>query len=414
MLAVAFVLGAVTALEGVLTGRFSVDGAKSPVVAETSPVETRLAAEPPPAANSLTMLSLPASPAPWRQDGSDSESEAAAKTAADFWSRQYELLSVKQRDYLQATLRFAIRGETSPLGTSDRAELLRNLETQAEQYGVKAVKEIASSTILSEKRQAEFQSGLENVLMHWREVDAPAISKALQAEPLDAKDKETLVAIESNWRRLSMLEVHDDEPTPAKDFVAWFGLLDQLQHDSNCLKDAQDASYADLFDQASQLRGKAVLVKGVIRAAEYVKAKPNLYGVEGYYVCWIRPDNYQDAPVKVFSLTAPGGGAIDQGADFSALIDRKCELSGLYFKRMVYRAQDDLRTVPTVLCATIALTATETPPPHASQSIGLIVLLALAGVIGAVVLFIFLFSDRGPVKQLPEKLDLPSKIASEN
>lgn len=416
MICVAIVLGGLTVVEGLISGRFSLDDLEAAKTTSTQPVETRLTAQPPTSIDSLASLSMPATPRPWQASAAPAEKLAAPKSdeqvETDFWRRLYQSLSVKQRDHLQASLRFALRSRPLPLGTSDRAELLRNLRSHAESYQEQGTRELAESKLLTPERQAEFKSSLEKTMIQWRDESLPALSKTLNAESLSASDKEKLTAIESMWRGLSLNEVQDDEPSPSKDFVAWFGLFDNLKHDAGALQAAEEVSYTNLFDQAAQFRGKPVLVRGVIRGAEYIKARPNLYGVEGYYVCWIRPDNYRDAPIKVFSLTAPKGSVIN-GRDFSPLVDRQCELRGLFFKRMVYRAQDDIRAVPTVLSADMTLVAADTSVREPSESIGLVMIILLVAVVGAVILSIYFFTDRNRIRSLPEKLDLPAQPVSE-
>jgi hypothetical protein len=315
MILVAVTLGTLTVVEGLISGRFFFDDLEAAETASTQPIETRLPAQPPPSIDSLTSLSMPATPRPWQESSAPAEKLAAPKSddqvEIDFWRRLYQSLSVKQRDHLQACLRFAMRGGPSPLGTSDRAELLRNLRSHAESYQEQGTRELAESKLLTAERQAEFKFSLEKTMSQWRDESLPTLAKTFSAEPLLPSDKEKLAAIESMWRGLSLNEVQDDEPSPSKDFVAWFGLFDNLKHDTGALQAAEGVSYTNLFDQAAQFRGKPVLVRGVIRAAEYIKARPNLYGVEGYYVCWIRPDNYRDAPIKVFSLAAPKGAVIN-------------------------------------------------------------------------------------------------------
>jgi hypothetical protein len=412
---VGLVLGLLTLAEGLLRGRISLDSLGSKIAARGEPVETRLPAPTVATQDSLTMLTLPESPKPWQTaEAKENEKNQNPRdpVEADFWRRAYESLSVKQRDQLQASLRFAKRGEPSPLGTSDRAELLRNLKNFAESYHKQSERELSESKLLTPERQAAFRSEIEKTMSHWREDSLPTLTKVLGAERVGESDREAVAAIDARWRELSLGEVQDDEPSPSKDFVAWFGLFDEVKHDSAGLDGAPEVSYARLFDQASQLRGKPVRIRGVIRAAEYLEARPNLYGVKGYYVCWIRPDNYRDAPIKVFSLSLPKNLA-SGNTDLNALLDRECDLRGLFFKRTAYRAQDDIRTVPTVLCAEMSLVAVDPSVKKANDSIGLVMISLAVAAVGAVIFVIYLFSDRGRIRSLPNQVDFPTHVASE-
>ncbi len=406
MLAVGLILGGCALLESFFTGRFPFNSASSATTEAERIVETRLAAKPRATADSLSIISMPITPSPWHQ--AEPESDTTKQTRADFWKRLYESLSVKQRDHLQVTLRHALRKAPSPLGTSESAELLRNLQQQAEQYEQKGTKELSESKILSVEKQAEFKTALEKVMLDWRQSTEPALAKALKAEPISETELEVLRNIDKAWSDLALSEVRDDNGSPSSDTIAWFGIFDSLTHDAQFLENAKQVTYTEMFDQSAILRGKPITISGEIRTAEYQKARPNHYGVEGYYVYWIRPDNYRDAPVKIFSLAAPDeklAAAIEK--DFAPLIGRKIELSGIFFKRMPYRAQDDVRAVPTILCAKTELFAPNEGIKEANESFGLTVLLVLFGVIAAVLLAVYSFSDKKRVKPLPEKIDLP-------
>lgn len=403
---VVIVLGAAALLESYFTGRFPFNSPSSPSSKVERIIETRLAAKPRATADSLSVISIPIPARPWHQE--EVESDTTRETRVDFWRRLYESLSVKQRDHLQVALRHALRKTNSPLGTSESAELLRNLQEHAEQYQQKSEKELSESKILSPEKQAEFKTALNKTMLEWRESTVPALSKVLKAEPVSDSELEILSFTDKTWSELALGEVRDDNGSPSSDTIAWFGIFDALAHDANFLKDAKQVTYSEMFDQSSGLRGKPVAISGEIRSAEFQKARHNHYGVEGYYVYWIRPDNYRDAPVKIFSLVRPDEKiAASTEKDLTPLIGRKIELSGIFFKRMPYRAQDDIRAVPTILCAKTELLAPSENLQKANESIALTVFLSVIAVIGVVLLLVYAFSDKKRVKPLPEKLVPP-------
>ena len=406
MALVVIILGGCALLEAFFTGRFPFKAASSATSPVERIVETRLAAKPRVTAESLSVISMPITPRPWHQE--EPESDTTKQTRADFWKRLYESLSVKQRDHLQVALRHALRKAPSPLGTSESAELLRNLQQHAEQYEQKGAKELSESKILSPEKQAEFKTALEKTMLDWRQTGEPSLSKALKTEPISDAELDSLRAIDKTWSELALGDVRDDNGSPSSDTIAWFGVFDSLMHDAKLLENAKEVTYTEMFDQSAQLRGKPVAIRGEIRTAEYQKARPNHYGVEGYYVYWIRPENYRDAPIKVFSLAAPDEKlAAATEKDFAPFIGRQIELRGVFFKRMPYRAQDDIRAVPTVLCAKTELLAPQENLQKANESIALGMLLLVVAVIGVVLLLVYAFSDQKRVKALPEKLELP-------
>jgi hypothetical protein len=412
MIAVVVILSAASIGESVVSGRFwrLLDGATNGE--PTTPVETRLPAKRTATLDELAMITAPLSPRPWTRQ--ETAASVEAEVRADFWEKLYESLTVKQRDQLEASLRFALRDASGPLGTSDRSELLVSLERHAASYEQKALEELGESKVLTEAKQEEFKAAIGKVLGEWRDSIAPAVSKVLKGESIVENDKKSLRNMEGKWNAMSLAEVKDDASSPASDFVAWFGLFDSLKHDANLLNGASEVSYTELFDQSARFRGQPIVVKGVIRAAEYQKASANLYGIEGYYVCWIRPDNYVDAPVRVFSLRAPTGiGLQVNDENLGELVGKKCELKGVFFKRMAYRAQDDIRAVPSILSKEVQLVAVEDSLQKENNSMTLSMLLVLAAVVGGLLLVMYAFSDRKRVKVLPEKMDLPASAPKE-
>src|SRR5262249_42024862 len=128
----------------------------------------------------------------------------------------------------------------------------------------------------------------------------------------------------------------------------------------------------------------------------------------------IRPDNYGDAPVRAFSLTAPSGeGTMVDEKTVNELVGKRCELSGVFFKRMAYLAQDDIRAVPSILAKNVQLRAAAEALLKESHSMTLSMLLVLGAVVGGVLVAMYAFSDRRRAKVLPEKVDLPASAGKE-
>ena len=62
----------------------------------------------------------------------------------------------------------------------------------------------------------------------------------------------------------------------------------------------------------------------------------------------------------------------------------------------------------------IAILKPDTSVKDANDSVSFTMLVLLAAVVSAVLLVIYLFTDRTRIKSLPEKLELPTKPASES
>lgn len=415
MLVVALLLGAVSFCEAALSGRFPFAAAKD-VSTEPPKVETRLPASPPRTEEDLTRLTVALPDSPWTQDEAPSDAQKpseADEVANDFWNRLYHSLTVSQQDHVMVLLRFALRNASAPLGTSDRASLMRKLEESSTAYEASAAEELSKAPGMTPQRREAFSAALQRVMTDWRERFGPLLSRLCLDEPIPAGDRPLLREILARWTDLARREVRDDASTPAKDFVYWFSLIDELRYNPEALANAATPSYADLFDQSAHWRGKAVALSGQIELAVREPARNNHYGVDGYYVLWIRPDNYSDAPLRVFVLRPPldSGAASDaplSAAALEKLVGRSVQLQGLYFKRMAYRAQDNIRAVPTILADQVELLAAPESPRTMANQLSLITLSLLAAALVAVGAAIFLFTSGDRRKpRLPDKIELP-------
>jgi hypothetical protein len=116
-------------------------------------------------------------------------------------------------------------------------------------------------------------------------------------------------------------------------------------------------TYAQLRRQPNQYRGKLVTVQGTVRRV--IKAQPphNQQGIDRYYQLWIEPADAPSWPMVVVCLELPpefpsGAGVAEEVA-----------VTGFFFKRWAYQAQDQLRTVPTLLARTVGWEKPATPVP---------------------------------------------------
>jgi len=144
--------------------------------------------------------------------------------------------------------------------------------------------------------------------------------------------------------------VRDDAPFRHDEQEAWFHLLGILQKtDEATLGKASigRVTFAQLYNQSSEYRGELVTVRGTIRRAHLLKAPKNDRGIDQYYQTWLQPADNRTMPMVIYCLSLPQG--FPTGMDVSAEV----EITGFYFKRWVYKAQDAIRTTPTLLARTV-------------------------------------------------------------
>ena len=131
---------------------------------------------------------------------------------------------------------------------------------------------------------------------------------------------------------------------------AWFNLLDVLKKtDEATLRKASTGrvTFAQLFNQSRDYRGQLVTLVGTIRRAHRLTAPRNDFGIETYYQTWLQSDDNRESPMVVYCLNLP------KGFPTGMNVAEDVEITGFYFKRWAYKAQDSPRTVPALLTRTV-------------------------------------------------------------
>ena len=144
--------------------------------------------------------------------------------------------------------------------------------------------------------------------------------------------------------------VRDDAPSTQDEQSCSLRLLDLLNKaDPETLAKASlgPVSYAQLFREPDQYRGRLVNVSGIVRRANRMDLFPNDYGFKAYYQVWLWPSDNPSAPIVVYCLALPNGFPI--GMEFA----EQAEATGFFFKRWAYQSKDGLRTAPTILARTL-------------------------------------------------------------
>ncbi|MBN2476109.1 MAG: hypothetical protein JXB62_15970 [Pirellulales bacterium] len=144
--------------------------------------------------------------------------------------------------------------------------------------------------------------------------------------------------------------IRDDTTFRYDERHAWFNLLDVLRRtDESALREASlgRVTFAQLFNQPNEYRGELVTIRGTVRRAHPLEAPKNDKQIDRYCQTWVQPADHQTTPMVVYCLSLPKG--FPTGMDVSA----KVEVTGFFFKRWAYRAQDGLRTTPVLLARTV-------------------------------------------------------------
>jgi hypothetical protein len=144
--------------------------------------------------------------------------------------------------------------------------------------------------------------------------------------------------------------IRDNKPSSREEQPCTMALLNILQKtEIEKLRKASvgPTSYAQLFRQPKQYRGRLVTVSGLVRAAHRFELPKNEYGLKEYYQIWLYPFDSRATPIVVYCLELPKG--FPRGKDFA----EEAEITGFFFKRWAYFAGDVIRVAPTLLAKTL-------------------------------------------------------------
>jgi hypothetical protein len=141
--------------------------------------------------------------------------------------------------------------------------------------------------------------------------------------------------------------VRDDTFLRHSEQDAWFHLLEVLSKaDGAAIERASTGrvSYVQLDDQPREYRGRLVTVRGSVKQVLPVTAPANSYGIGDYYMLTLQPERGPSEPLIVYCLNLPEGFPI---AEPKMAAD--VELTGFFYKRLAYQAQDRPRIAPLIL-----------------------------------------------------------------
>lgn len=144
--------------------------------------------------------------------------------------------------------------------------------------------------------------------------------------------------------------VRDDTIFRKQDYESWFNLCRVLQDTPAAAIRAAStgpATFLQLYQQPAAYRGELVTIAGTVRRASYRAAPQNDQGIEGYHQVWLQASGTSSSLLVVFVLELPPGFPTGDG------LEAEVTLTGFFFKRWAYAAQDTIRTAPVVLARTL-------------------------------------------------------------
>ncbi len=330
--------------------------------------------------------------------------DPVARSRADGWSALYRQATSDERSLMAQAFKYADEQKTL---SGSAAAAWNDWLTRMDQFwsGYISHAKQALENERSELKPDELSGWmqvLDQVGEAWQADRAALASLAQAPEPkseAQAADQERLATLQHRWERMALAAIEDDTVHRPGESDAWFRLCDILNTTSSAELEKQPAeqvNYVQMFKQPEQYRGKLVRFKGRVMQAKRIAAVDNVYGIEHQYILWIQPDGGPKSPIVVYALGLPPG--------FPEVTDAKAsggyvkmredvEVTGYFFKRWAYRAQDGINTAPLVLAKvpvwipSADLSTRGDPLPTTWAFMSWVLVSALFGVVVAVVAY---------------------------
>lgn len=272
---------------------------------------------------------------------------------ASGWEDVFGRLSILERKTFYELLKAA--REQSEYNASQR-EAADAVIAQLDHYwaGYRATAKAGLEDLTGEE-QAAWQAVLEKLELRWTTDAKPLLMIVAEGETLSDEQRHHLVAVQDLLDRLELRAVVDNSPWRSSEREIWFRLLGKLQQRTpEELKQGSTGTvgYAQLFKQSESYRGKLVTIRGAAHDVYSVEAPENAYGIERYWVYWLRPAGGPNSPILVYALHKPDGfPSIDIAASGLGKMPsiEDVEFTGFYFKRYAYQGQGGLYTAPMML-----------------------------------------------------------------
>jgi len=208
--------------------------------------------------------------------------------------------------------------------------------------------------------------------------------------PADVEfDEETSERYFPGVRPQLLATIRDDTTFRHQESDAWFNLLSVLEKaDDATLQKASvgRVTFAQLFKQSGDYRGELVTLVGTIRRAHPLTPPKNEHGIERYYRLWLQPSDNRTSPIVIYCLELP------EAFPTGMVISAEVEVTGFFFKRWAYKAQDSLRTAPTVLSRTVDWNKAEPLGSSAPTAAVSLTLMFGVAVVFAVVAVFYIFT----------------------
>ncbi len=247
----------------------------------------------------------------------------------DLWSRLLESLGEENRNVLLSGLKAARDKQPLPPDSQSKwSQIVEQLQAGLQDYVNKAFLAVQQDGgRLKDEEKRNWLQVIEALKRDWKDGVHPALQALGRGASLSAEQQTALSGLQETLDAVFLDSVRDNTVFRVAEKDAWFRFLEQLRQRSPADLRRDSTGYVgflQLFKQPTEYRGKLVTVSGVVRLGYYRKAPKNFYGIDGYYVFWLRPAG-----------TSPRSSSIvwKSPRDSPTLRRRKAKLSGRSWTR---------------------------------------------------------------------------------
>jgi hypothetical protein len=271
---------------------------------------------------------------------------------------------------------------------------------------------------LTGDERLEWLDVLTRLEQQWQQQSLPALSMLAAPTGLPVEHQAAIADIQADLDRVFLSTIRDNTVFRSAESDAWFRLFERLsRNDATELQtdSAPVVSFGQLFKQPEVYRGRLVTVQGTARRAEFMEAPENLYGIDSYFRLWLQPVG-SNSPIVIYSLDVPDGFPalkIARTPDAYLDLDEEVRITGFFFKRWPYSAQDGTRLAPVLLSRTFSWTpsasALAEPGNLPHPAFWIAVVSGTAGVGVVIAVSVYWFSGRSTPLALRRRLTSASK-----
>jgi hypothetical protein len=329
------------------------------------------------------------------------------------WEEVFEQLSSYDRTALYDLLKAARENQEVSEATANDA--VGMIERLGEQWSVYHKQAAASLQDLTAEEKAAWTPVIDQLQARWEVETKPLLTAVAQRESLSATQRNHLQGLQALLDRLQLKAIQDNTVFRASEREIWFRLLGQLQQQPAAERKRDSAGlvgYAQLFKQSDFYRGKLVTVRGTAEAVYPIEAPRNSYGIQQYWVYWLRPEGGPNNPILVYALEKPQDFPSIQ---FAELGHKKMpskedvEFTGYFFKRYAYQGQGGIFTAPLLLAQGPEWLPQSLGPGHELPSVGFMLglMAGLALLAAAFATWVYWQYRPGRPRNLSDRVKIP-------